>query len=66
MAVAFKQRAHELIESLPESAGWNDLAEQARFLAAVERGIEAADHGGFCSQERIRALFARWGVDVEA
>ncbi len=66
MAVVFKQEAHKLIDGLPETATWDDLAEKARFLAAVERGIDAADRGEFASPERIRAMFAKWGVDVEA
>jgi len=66
MAAAFKQEAHKLIDTLPESANWDDLAEKARFLAAVERGIEAADRGEFASPERMRAMFAKWGVDAEA
>jgi predicted transcriptional regulator len=66
VAAAFKHEAHKLIDELPDSAGWDDLAERARFLAAVERGIEAADRGDFASPELVRAMFARWGVDVEA
>lgn len=66
MSAVFKQEAHKLIDRLPDSAGWEELAEKARFLAAVERGIEAADRGDFASPERVRAMFARWGVDVEA
>ena len=66
VAAAFNQEAHELIDDLPDSAGWDDLAERARFLAAVERGVEAADRGDFMSPEGIRAMFAKWGVDVEA
>lgn len=66
MAAVFKQEAHRLIDALPESASWDDLAEKARFLAAVERGIAAADRGDFASPERIRALFAQWGVDADA
>ena len=65
MAAVFKQEAHKLIDQLPETAGWDELAEKAKFLAAVERGIEAADRGDFASTERVRAMFARWGVDVE-
>lgn len=66
MAAVFKQEAHKLIDTLPETATWEDLAERARFLAGVERGIEAADRGEFASPERIRAMFAKWGVDVAA
>lgn len=64
MAAMFKQEAHKLIDALPDSASWEDLAEKARFLAGVERGIEAAERGDFASPERINEMFARWGVDV--
>jgi len=59
-----REKAHELIDSLPETAGWDDLAERARYLAAVQRGMEAADRGDFASPERVREMFAKWGVDV--
>lgn len=65
MATVFKDKAHQLIDSLPETAGWDDLAERARYLAAVERGVEAAEQGDFATPERIRAMFAKWGVDAE-
>jgi len=65
MAAVFKQEAHKLIDQLPDTATWGDLAEKARFLAAAERGIEAADRGDFASPERVKAMFARWGVDAE-
>ncbi|HJP98534.1 MAG TPA: hypothetical protein VJ862_08235 [Rhodanobacteraceae bacterium] len=66
MAAVFKQEAHKLIDALPEAATWEDLAEKARFLAGVERGIDAANRGNFADPERIKMLFAKWGVDVEA
>jgi predicted transcriptional regulator len=66
MTAVFKQEAHKLIDALPESASWDELAEKAKFLAAVERGIDAADRGEFASPERIKAMFAKWGVDAEA
>jgi len=65
MAAVFKQEAHKLIDQLPDTATWGDLAEKARLLAAAERGIEAADRGDFASPERVKAMFARWGVDAE-
>lgn len=65
-SVAFKQEVMKLVDQLPESATWDDLAEQARYLAAVDRGIAAADRGDFASPERIKAMFAKWGVDFEA
>lgn len=66
MAAMFRQEAHQLIDTLPETASWDDLAEKARFLAAVEHGIEAADCSGFASPERVQAMFAKWGVHVAA
>lgn len=66
MAAEFKQEARMLIEQLPDTASWADLAENARLLAGVEMGIEAADRGDFASPERVKAMFAKWGVDAEA
>ena len=66
MAAVFKQEAHKLIDTLPETASWEDLAEKARYLASVESGIAAADRGDFASPDRIREMFAKWGVDAEA
>ena len=65
MAAVFKQEAHKLIDALPDSATWDDLAEKARYLAAIERGLDAAERGDFASPDRIREMFAKWGVDVE-
>ena len=65
MAAVFKQQAHQLIDALPDSASWQDLAEKARYLAAVERGVEPADRGEFAGRDRVKQLFAKWGVDVE-
>ncbi len=66
MAAVFKQEAHKLIDTLPETASWEDLAEKARYLAAVERGIAAAERGDFASPDRVREMFAKWGVDDAA
>ena len=66
MAAVFTQEAHKLIDQLPDTATWDDLAEKARYLAAVDRGIDAAKRRDFARPECIQALFAKWGVDVEA
>jgi predicted transcriptional regulator len=62
---AFKEKAHQVIDQLPDTAGWEELAEKARYLAAVQRGLEAPERGDFASPERVRAMFAKWDVDVE-
>ena len=59
----------ELIDALPEAAGWDDLAravDGARFEAAVHAGMAAADQGQIASPAQVTAMFARWGVDVAA
>lgn len=66
---AVKQQAHALIDALPEDVGWAELTrtlDEARFRAAVQHGIEAADRGDFANPERIKTMFAQWGVDAAA
>lgn len=66
---AVKQEAHKLIDALPEATSWEDVVrvvDEARFHASVQEGIAAADRGEFVSPEDIKALFAKWGVDVAA
>ena len=66
IAPNLKQRAHQLIDELPEHATWDDVIEEARFRKSVEDGIDAADRGDFVSPEELRAAFAKWGVKLEA
>jgi predicted transcriptional regulator len=60
-----RQELHALAERLPEGAAWADVQEYARFRAAVEAGIAAADRGEFASAEEVRRMFAKWGVEFE-
>lgn len=64
-----KREAHKLIDTLPEAASWADVVravDEARFHEAVHEGIAAADRDEFASPDQIRAMFAKWGVDVAA
>ncbi|CAD0307662.1 hypothetical protein CFBP498_08210 [Xanthomonas hortorum pv. vitians] len=66
---AIKQEAHTLIDTLPETAGWDDVVrvvDTASFEAAMLDGIAAADRGAFTAPAQVTALFAKWGVDVAA
>ncbi|MFC0155374.1 hypothetical protein ACFFJ4_17715 [Xanthomonas dyei] len=66
---AIKHHAHTLIDTLPDTAGWQDVVrvvEAASFQAAVLDGIAAADQGDITAPAQVTALFARWGVDVAA
>lgn len=61
-APTLKQRAHELIDQLPDTATWDDLIEELRFRKEVEAAIAEADRGEFASQEEVNAVFAKWRV----
>ena len=60
-----RQQVHQIAEQLPPEATWDDVIEQARFRKAVEEGLAAADRGEFASDEEVRRVFRKWGVDVE-
>lgn len=62
MAASVKQELHQLADTLPDNATWDDVIEEARFRRAVEAGTHAADRGAFATDEEVRAAFARWGV----
>ena len=57
MAAVFKQEAHKLIDSLPESAGWNELIYQAALHRAIERGLVQADAGELIPAEELLKEF---------
>ena len=59
MAANVKHELHQLADTLPESATWDDVIEEARFRRAVEAGIRAADRGAFSTDEEVHAAFAR-------
>lgn len=45
MAIAIKQRAHELIEALPHDATWQDVLYAVDVRADVEAGLSDAKAG---------------------
>jgi len=65
-AVDLRQQVHQIADQLPPGATWDDVIEQARFRKAVQEGIAAADRGEFASDEEVRRVFRKWGVNVEA
>ena len=58
-----KPAARQLVESLPDSATWDDLAYQVYVRQAIEAGLADADAGRLVSDEdalaRIRARIRR-------
>jgi len=60
----FRETLHTLAEQLPEDASIEDVVERLRFLRALEEGKRAADRGEFASDEEVRRVFARYGVEA--
>jgi predicted transcriptional regulator len=45
MAPPLKQQAHALVDNLPESATWDDLAYEAELRASIDRGLADSEAG---------------------
>jgi predicted transcriptional regulator len=54
MTVAIKQRAHELIEALPDDATWQDLLYALELRGDVEAGLADAQAGRVTEVEELR------------
>ena len=54
MTVAIKQRAHELIEALPDDATWQDLLYALELRGDVEAGLADAKAGRVTDTEDLR------------
>ena len=57
MAAVFKQEAHKLIDALPESAGWEDLAEQIETILDIEAGLADSAAGRVTDNAQVRREF---------
>ena len=67
MSVAdLNQQVPQIADQWPPEATWDDVIEQARFRKAVQEGIAAADRGEFASDEQVRRVFRKWGVNADA
>ncbi len=58
-----KPDARQLVEQLPESATWDDLAYEVYVRQALEQGLAQADHGQTLTHEdalaRVRSRIRR-------
>jgi predicted transcriptional regulator len=52
-----KQAAHKLLDSLPETVTWDDLAYEVEVRASIERGLEDAEAGRTVSHEEVLKQF---------
>ena len=57
MAAVFKQEAHKLIDDLPETASWDDLAEQIEAIIDIEAGMADSAAGRVTENAQVRREF---------
>jgi predicted transcriptional regulator len=55
-----KQLALESIQRMPDDATLDDIVERVRFLAGVQKGLDAADRGEVISPEEVKRQLATW------
>lgn len=56
-AAVFKQEAHKLIDALPETAGWEELAEQVEMILDIEVGLADSAAGRVTDNAQVRREF---------
>jgi len=49
-----KTSAHELIDRLPESVSWSELAYHIEVRASIERGLEDIEAGRTYTSEEVK------------
>lgn len=64
MATNLRETLHALAEQLPEDASIEDVIERLRQLRAVDEDKSAAERGEFASDEEVRRVFAKYGVEA--
>lgn len=52
-APSTKRQAHELIDTLPDSATWEDVAYEVELRASIERGLADSDAGRVVAVEDL-------------
>ncbi|MBS0193620.1 MAG: hypothetical protein JSR34_05180 [Proteobacteria bacterium] len=57
MGAAFKQEAHQLIDALPDTAGWEDLAEQVETMLDLRAGLADSAADRVIDNAQVRAEF---------
>ena len=56
-AISFKQRAHALIEQLPDNADWKDLVYEAAVIQDIEEGLRDSEAGRVTDNATVRKHF---------
>ncbi|GKT09255.1 hypothetical protein [Desulforhabdus sp. TSK] len=56
-AQSIKEQAHRLLDSLPDSATWEDLIYRIYVRQAIEAGIKDSDDGRTVDVKEVRKRF---------
>lgn len=54
---SFKQRAHELVDELPDDADWKDLVYEVSIIQDIEEGLRDSAAGRVVSNNEVRKMF---------
>lgn len=54
---SFKQQAHALIDQLPDTASWEDLAEALALIEDIEAGLADSDADRVVDTDTLRKHF---------
>lgn len=57
IASSFKQRAHALVEQLPDTADWKDLVYEASVMEDIEEGLRDSQAGRVTDNATVRKRF---------
>jgi len=54
---SIKEKAHQLLDNLPDSATWEDLMYRIYVRKAIEAGINESNHGQVVEVREVRRKF---------
>ena len=54
---SIKQKAHQLLDKLPDSASWEDVMYRIYVRQAIEAGIKDSDQGRMTDVSEVRKRF---------
>lgn len=55
--ITAKQAAHELLDTLPDSISWDEIAYRMEVRASIERGVEDVRKGRNITHEEMKERF---------
>lgn len=54
---ALKEKAHEIVDRLPEEATWSDLAYEVQIRQKIDEGLRDLDEGRSTPHDEVRERF---------